>query len=64
MLVTIVAVVLVQTNFGFSPMLSYHDDKSLPAVQATGGKVFDLRDVGPVAVEHSTADTSMNRKLK
>lgn len=46
MLVTMIAVVLVQTNFGFGPQITYKNDQFLPTVQATGGQVFDLRGVG------------------
>ena len=46
MLVTVVAVVLIQTNFGVIPELNYQNDSALPLVQATGGHVFDLRNVG------------------
>lgn len=58
MLVTMVAVVVVQTNFGYRPGVSYHNDKALPVVQATGGPVFDLRDVVP---EHN-AESSAAKK--
>lgn len=40
-----VALVLMQTNFGFGPGISYQNDKALPLVQATGGQVFDLRNI-------------------
>lgn len=45
MLATVVAVVLVQTNFGTIPELTYRNDSALPLLQATGGHVFDLRNV-------------------
>ena len=46
MLVTVVAVVLIQTNFGIFPELNYQNDGALPLVQATGGHFFDLQSVG------------------
>lgn len=63
-LVTVIAMVLVQTNFGFSPRISYHADKSLPAVQATGGQVFDLRDIRGTPPEQSAAESSATRKSR
>ena len=44
-IVTMVAVVLVQTNFGLGNGVSYQTDRLLPMMQATGGQVFDLSDV-------------------
>ena len=44
-LVTMIAAVLLQTNFGYTPVLSYDNDSSLPGKQATGGKVFDLNNI-------------------
>ena len=48
MLVSMVAIVLAQTNFGYGPGISYQNDKALPVVQATGGQVFDLRNIKSV----------------
>lgn len=62
MLVCVVAVVLVQTNFGFSPGISYRNDKLLPVVQATGGQVFDLRNIG--VAPPPDQESSMTRKSK
>ncbi len=45
-LVTMVAVVVVQTNFGLGHGVSYQNDRYLPVVQATGGQVFDLKSIG------------------
>ena len=40
-----VFVALVRTNCGVKPKLTYQTDSSLPAVQPTGGKMFDFRDL-------------------
>ena len=40
-----VVIVLMQTNFGMSSEISYHNDNALPLIQATGGQVFDLRNI-------------------
>lgn len=65
MLVTVVAIVLVQTNFGFNPGISYQNDKSLPVVQATGGQVFDLRNIKATPPpEQTVMESSTTRKSK
>lgn len=59
-----VAIVLFQTNFGFNPGISYRNDRSLPVVQATGGQVFDLRNVGANSSSEQTVAESTTRKSK
>ena len=44
-LLLVIVVVLFQTNCGIRPSVSYHSDGSLPAVQPTGGRTFNLRDI-------------------
>lgn len=61
MLVTMIAVVLVQNNFGFSAGISYRKDSSLPLHQATGGHVFDLRNIRATQPD-SPEDTNANKK--
>lgn len=53
-----VAIVLVQTNFGSGHVISYRNDVCLPPVQATGGKVFDLKSVESTLPEHSVVDST------
>ena len=62
-LVTVVAVVLVQTNFGLNTAVSYQSDRALPLVQATGGQVFDLRTIISTRTEQTvTVDSNSSRK--
>lgn len=63
-LVTLVAVVLVQTNFGFSPPLTYDNDSALPATQATGGQVFDLKSVNSASYREDRTNSSVPAKAK
>ena len=56
-LVTLVAVVLLQTNFGISPPLSYGNDTARPATQATGGEVFDLKSVSSPPSKQGVAES-------
>lgn len=44
-LLAIFITVLVQTNFGMQSKPFHHADSELPAVEATRGQVFDLRDI-------------------
>ena len=44
-LLAILITVLVQTNFGMQSKPFHHADSELPAVEATRGQVFDLRDI-------------------
>ena len=50
-------VALVRTNCGMKPKLTYQTDSNLPAVQPTGGKIFDFSDL--VKSVHKT----INNKL-
>jgi len=47
MLIAVVAITFVQTKFVAVKEVSYQNDPALPVVQATGGPVFDLRNVEP-----------------
>ena len=54
-LLAIFLTVLVQTNFGMQSRPLHHANSELTTVQATGGQVFDLRDITKTLTEKISA---------
>lgn len=54
-LLAIFLTVLVQINFGMQSRPLHHTNSELTTVQATGGQVFDLRDITKTLAEKISA---------
>lgn len=55
-----IAVVLVQTRLGIGLDFIHRNDKQVPAVQATGGQVFNLQDLVKPSAQERPERTSVD----